>query len=129
MGCARHYSVSSMGGSCLEDMPVLTGRVALRDVVLLDPARPDHKQPLEAQCPFAEFYPEPAVRARMQGFVSLAGVLDDEGRVVSVRVVRGLNPLLDHAAMNALVGVWFPLPSVPDSQSRTWAGTVEYRLF
>lgn len=48
-------------------------------------------------------YPEAARRAHMEGVVVLQAVITRSGTVDSVRLVRGLNPLLDRAAMDAVV--------------------------
>jgi periplasmic protein TonB len=47
-------------------------------------------------------YPEAARKARMQGVVILEAIITKDGNVESVRVLRGLNPLLDNAAMRAV---------------------------
>jgi protein TonB len=47
-------------------------------------------------------YPEAARRAHIQGIVILEAVITKEGNVESVRVLLGLNPLLDTAAMRAV---------------------------
>jgi protein TonB len=46
-------------------------------------------------------YPEVARAARVQGLVILDAVLDTDGRVVQVRVLRS-QPLLDQAAIDAV---------------------------
>jgi len=47
-------------------------------------------------------YPEAARKARMQGIVILEAIITKEGTVESVRVLRGINPLLDASAMRAV---------------------------
>ena len=47
-------------------------------------------------------YPEAARKARMQGVVILEAIITKEGSVADVRVLRGINPLLDNAAMRAV---------------------------
>lgn len=47
-------------------------------------------------------YPEAARKARMQGVVILEAIITKTGDVESVRVLRGLNPLLDNAAIRAV---------------------------
>ena len=47
-------------------------------------------------------YPEAARKARMQGIVILEAIITKDGNVESVRVLRGINPLLDNAAMGAV---------------------------
>ena len=47
-------------------------------------------------------YPEAARKARLQGVVILEAIITKEGHVDSVRILRGLNPLLDKAAMDAV---------------------------
>lgn len=46
-------------------------------------------------------YPEPALRARIQGIVSIQAVIGANGRVLSANVVRSV-PLLDEAALAAV---------------------------
>jgi protein TonB len=47
-------------------------------------------------------YPEAARKARMQGVVILEAIITKQGTVESVRVLRGINPLLDNAAIRAV---------------------------
>ena len=47
-------------------------------------------------------YPEAARKARMQGVVILEAIITKDGAVSDVRVLRGINPLLDNAAMRAV---------------------------
>ena len=47
-------------------------------------------------------YPELARRARMEGFVILQAVIDKQGNVTDVEVLRGLGLGLDVAAMDAV---------------------------
>jgi len=47
-------------------------------------------------------YPEAARKARMQGVVILEAIITKVGNVESVRILRGINPLLDNAAMRAV---------------------------
>jgi periplasmic protein TonB len=47
-------------------------------------------------------YPEAARKARLQGIVILEAIITKSGSVESVRILRGLNPLLDSAAMQAV---------------------------
>lgn len=47
-------------------------------------------------------YPEAARKARMQGVVILEAIITKDGSVSDVRVLRGINPLLDNAAMRAV---------------------------
>jgi protein TonB len=46
-------------------------------------------------------YPDIAVRARVEGVVILEAIIDEEGRVKEVKVVRSV-PLLDRAAIEAV---------------------------
>jgi protein TonB len=46
-------------------------------------------------------YPDIAMRARISGMVILEAVIDAEGRVAHVRVLRSV-PLLDQAAIDAV---------------------------
>ena len=41
-------------------------------------------------------------KARLQGIVILEAIITKDGNVESVRVLRGINPLLDNAAMRAV---------------------------
>ncbi len=50
----------------------------------------------------APVYPEPARIAHVQGVVILEAVIGRDGLVRDVRVLRGLNPLLDRAASEAV---------------------------
>jgi protein TonB len=47
-------------------------------------------------------YPEAARKARMQGVVILEAIITKDGNVESVRILRGINPLLDNAAVRAV---------------------------
>ncbi len=47
-------------------------------------------------------YPEAARKARMQGVVILEAIITKDGSVSDVRILRGINPLLDNAAMRAV---------------------------
>jgi protein TonB len=47
-------------------------------------------------------YPEAARKARLQGIVILEAIITKDGNVESVRVLRGINPLLDQSAMRAV---------------------------
>lgn len=47
-------------------------------------------------------YPEAARRARLQGIVLLEAIIDKDGAVRSVRVLSGIDPLLDTSAMRAV---------------------------
>jgi protein TonB len=57
------------------------------------------------------FYPDFAVRAGMEGVAILEAVVDEEGRVVEVRVLRTAGAPLDHAAL-AAVRQWQYTPLV-----------------
>ena len=46
-------------------------------------------------------YPDIAMRARVAGMVILEAVIDAEGRVVNVKVLRSV-PMLDQAAIDAV---------------------------
>jgi protein TonB len=46
-------------------------------------------------------YPDVAMRARISGMVILEAVIDAEGRVANVKVLRSV-PLLDQAAIDAV---------------------------
>jgi TonB family protein len=47
-------------------------------------------------------YPEVAKKARIQGVVILEAAISNEGTVESVKVLRGVHPVLDQAAQNAV---------------------------
>ena len=47
-------------------------------------------------------YPPTAVSAHLQGMVILEAIVDEEGRVTEVKVLRSVNPLLDREALNAV---------------------------
>ena len=47
-------------------------------------------------------YPELAVRSKMQGLVILEAIVDEDGRVVDVKVLRSAGEVLDRAAMAAV---------------------------
>jgi protein TonB len=59
-------------------------------------------------------YPRVAIEARIQGVVILEAVLDEQGAVRDVRVLRSI-PLLDHAAADA-VRQWRYLPTLLNGQ-------------
>lgn len=47
-------------------------------------------------------YPDVARKSRVQGIVILEAVITKEGTVENVKVLRGVHPLLDQAAVNAV---------------------------
>jgi protein TonB len=47
-------------------------------------------------------YPPMAVSAHLQGIVILEAIVNEEGRVTEVKVLRSVNPLLDKEALNAV---------------------------
>jgi protein TonB len=47
-------------------------------------------------------YPPTAVSARLQGIVILEAIVDEDGRVKDVKVLRSVNPLLDREALLAV---------------------------
>jgi protein TonB len=49
----------------------------------------------------APVYPDIAVRAKVEGVVILEAIVDQEGRIEDVRVLRSM-PLLDRAALEAV---------------------------
>jgi periplasmic protein TonB len=57
-------------------------------------------------------YPKLAVQARLQGVVIIEATIDDKGRVVDAKVLRGL-PMLDQAALDA-VRQWVYTPTFLD---------------
>lgn len=56
----------------------------------------------EKLCNVEPTYPELALRARMQGVVILNAIIDREGQVTHVEVLRGLGLGLDQAAVDAV---------------------------
>jgi protein TonB len=56
-------------------------------------------------------YPHMAVRAHLQGVVILEAIVDEEGTVKEVKVLRSVNPLLDREAL-AAVRQWRYVPVV-----------------
>ncbi len=54
-------------------------------------------------------YPEIAKRARIEGIVVLEAIINKDGTVGNIKVLRSLNPLLDQAAVNA-VKKWKYIP-------------------
>jgi protein TonB len=67
-------------------------------------------------------YPELARRAKVQGVVILEAVVDREGRVQDVRLLRSI-PLLDRAAMDA-VRHWRYSPLLVGGQRESFILTV-----
>jgi protein TonB len=63
----------------------------------------------------APLYPVVARQAHIEGVVILEAVLDDQGRVESVRVLRSI-PLLDQAAVDA-VRQWRFTPALLNGQA------------
>ena len=70
----------------------------------------------------APVYPEPARNARVQGVVILEALVDRQGRVESVRVLRSI-PLLDNAAI-AAVRQWRYSPLMLNGQPERFVLTV-----
>ena len=71
-------------------------------------------------------YPEEAKKARVQGLVVLECTIDTEGRVASVRVLRGI-PLLEEAAVDA-VKRWVYTPTLLDGEPVPVIMTVTVRF-
>jgi periplasmic protein TonB len=71
-------------------------------------------------------YPGIAVRARVQGVVILEAVVDREGRIEDVRVLRSI-PLLDRAAI-AAVRQWRYSPLLVSGQPESFVLTVTVRF-
>jgi len=63
---------------------------------------------------FKPAYPEEAKANGVQGIVILEAVIDVDGRVIDVKVLRG-QPLLNEAAIDA-VSQWQFTPTLLDSQ-------------
>ena len=61
----------------------------------------DVKEPVEISR-VQPIYPEAARKMRIQGIVTLEAIISKEGTVKSVRVLRGVDPLLDNASMRAV---------------------------
>jgi periplasmic protein TonB len=69
------------------------------------------------------FYPPTAVDARLQGLVILEAVVDRDGHVAEVKVLRTAGPLLDREAMLA-VKQWRYSPLVLNGQRERFVLTV-----
>ena len=68
-------------------------------------------------------YPDIAVSARVRGTVILEALIDKEGRVVDLKVLRTASPLLDNAAI-AAVKQWRYRPLVLNDQPEQFVLTV-----
>jgi TonB family protein len=71
----------------------------------------------------APAYPRAVHEARVQGLVKLEALLDGEGRVVDIRIVKSI-PLLDQAAV-AAVRQWRYEPTLVNGQPVTVVHTIE----
>jgi protein TonB len=69
-------------------------------------------------------YPEEAMKAKIQGAVAIEVIVTPEGNVVSPRVIRSLDPVLDEAALRALKE-WRFAPGMKDGRPVPVMTTVE----
>ena len=68
-------------------------------------------------------YPDLAVQAHVRGVVILEAIVDKEGHVVDVKVLRTANPILDNAAVTA-VRQWRYRPLVLNGLPESFVLTV-----
>jgi protein TonB len=68
-------------------------------------------------------YPPAAVAARLQGIVILEALVDREGMVTGVKVLRSAGPILDRQAL-AAVSQWRYSPLVRNGQRERFVLTV-----
>ncbi|HEY7159769.1 MAG TPA: TonB family protein [Acidobacteriota bacterium] len=71
-------------------------------------------------------YPEVARKARVEGTVILEAIINQNGDVENVKVLRGVHPLLDQAAVNA-VRNWRYKPLISKQKVHTTV-TVKFKL-
>jgi periplasmic protein TonB len=71
-------------------------------------------------------YPEVARKARVEGTVILEAIISKNGDVENVKVLRGVHPLLDQAAVNA-VRKWRYKPVTSNGKVHTTV-TVKFKL-
>jgi TonB family protein len=119
---------SSSGPLYVMTVPPPSGTVELIDMLIDDADRPDSHQHLTSHCPIDFAYPAQAMRARLQGTVVLRGTLSDGGHVRSLWVAKGVNPLLDRAALNGVSAARLTLPLVPDGSEHLFSAIVRFRL-
>lgn len=72
-------------------------------------------------------YPEIAKRARIEGIVVLDAIINKDGTVGNIKVLRSLNPLLDQAAIQA-VKKWKYIPGKVNGKPVTSYLTVTVRF-
>jgi protein TonB len=84
-----HEDISNVGDASLDDRTPMRVGGNVTEPIEIHRVKPE--------------YPEAARRARMQGVVILEAIITKYGDVESVRVLRGINPLLDNAAMRAVM--------------------------
>src|SRR5262245_15612581 len=71
-------------------------------------------------------YPEVARKARVEGVVILEAIINKNGDVENVKVLRGVHPLLDQAAVNAVLK-WRYKPPTSNGKVHTTV-TVNFKL-
>jgi len=69
------------------------------------------------------YYPPTAVNARLQGIVILEAIVDRDGTVAEIKVLRSANPLLDREAVLA-VKQWRYEPLVLNGKPERFVLTV-----
>lgn len=119
---------SSSGPSYVMLVPPPSGTVELVDIFIDDADGADLHQNLTSHCPIDFAYPVQAVKPRLQGTVVLRGTLSDGGHVQSLWVLKGVNPLLDRAALNGVSPARLSLPLVPDGREHLFSAVVRFRL-
>ncbi len=110
--------------------------VAVRDIAVGDPevlkkalkVRGELKPPKLAKL-IKPVYPEEAREKKVEGIVILEAATDTEGDVAFVKVIRGMDKALNHAAVNA-VKQWKYEPVIieGDKKSVSFTVTVTFRL-
>ena len=88
----------------------VTVRFALNDtpraVFTIFPASKDGEDPAQTEM-ISLPYPKEAVEKGLQGTATLEAVIDGAGKVTDVRVIKGLAPVLDKAAIDAVRAMTF----------------------
>jgi protein TonB len=120
----------STTGFCLSDCGSASERTEVEPPVHADPVRirgGDIREPLKVRH-VAPVYPQLAIAARVQGSVVIDCVIDENGNVTSLTVLRS-NPLLEQAAVDA-VRQWRYRPTLLNGTpvSVIMTVTVDFRL-
>ncbi len=66
------------------------------------PSSKDVKDPVSMEIMFSIPYPKEAIEKGLHGDATLEAVIDGTGKVTSVRVIQGITPVLDKAAIDAV---------------------------